>query len=113
MYMIVIRRFVRPDREAEFLSKYEAEKSKHPDFRGETLSKIVDAESVPACLKGLLEIEADCINFLNIARWESWESFNGQCEMSGGYYDKELETRPRERLILEVIREVPGVREAS
>jgi len=108
MFLIAIRRFVKPDREDAFLAKYESEKSDHPDFRGETLTKIIDDASVPAPLRGLFTLRPDCINFLNLARWESWHSFNGQCEMSSGHFDPEFEVAPRERHVLQIVKAVEG-----
>ncbi len=111
MFVIAIRRFVRLDREAEFLKKYRAEKSTNPDFRGETLTKIVTDEMVPDSLRGLFQVRSDCHNYLNIARWEKWESFVGLCQMPPDSFDSDLEVAPRERIVLEVIEEVPAYKE--
>lgn len=109
MFIILIRRFVRPDREEQFLKDYRIRISKDPAFRGETLTKISDARDLPASLRGLIDVEPDCINYMNIARWSDWESFIGQCQLSAEYFDPDIEMHPRRRLVLEIVDEVqPG-----
>ncbi|KQO50546.1 hypothetical protein [Sphingomonas sp. Leaf257] len=108
MFLIAIRRYVKPDCEGAFLAHYELEKANHPDFRGETLTKIVDDSSIPEPMRGLFTVRPDCINFLNLAKWERWESFDSQCEMSSGNFDSRFEVAPRERHVLEIVKTVEG-----
>lgn len=103
MFIIFIRRFVRPDREAEFLASYKAQVSDHPDFIEETLTKMFHDGTVPDTYLNLMQPVKGCLNYLNIAYWKDWRSFVGQCVIKEGQFDAEIETRPRERVILEAV----------
>lgn len=102
MFVVLIRRFVRLDREAEFLASYNAQVSHHPDFIKETLTKMFHDDDIPVTYLNLMQPVEGCINYLNIAYWKDWHSFVGQCVIKEGQYDAEIETQPRERIILEV-----------
>src|SRR5215831_14354317 len=53
MVVILIRRFVRADKEDEFLRNYLAQKPlENPEFLGETLTRVSDATGMPAGLRG-------------------------------------------------------------
>lgn len=103
MFVVFIRRFVRLDREAEFLASYKAQVSNHPDFIEEKLTKMFHDDAVPVTYLNLLQPVDGCLNYLNIAYWKDWRSFVGQCVIKEGQYDAEIETRPRERVILEAV----------
>jgi hypothetical protein len=103
MFVVLIRRFVRHDREAEFLASYKAQVSDHPDFIEEKLTKMFRDDSVPVNYLNLMHPADGCLNYLNIAYWKDWKSFVGQCVIKEGQYDADIETRPRERVILEVV----------
>jgi hypothetical protein len=103
MFVVFIRRFVRFDREAEFLASYKAQVSDHPDFIEEKLTKMFYDDAVPVTYLNLMRPVDGCLNYLNIAYWKDWRSFVGQCAIKEGQYDAELETRPRERVILEAV----------
>jgi hypothetical protein len=107
-FVIVIRRFARPDREPEFLEKYRANRSDNPDFLGETLTKLSNDASIPDAMRTLFTILPGSINYLNIAKWRTWQAFVGQCSMEPGYFDPDIENAPRERFVLEIIEETPG-----
>ncbi len=104
MVIILIRRFVRPDREAEFLAKYHDQKPlDNPAFKGETLTKVV--QDVPEGLRSFTLCKSKCITYLNVAKWETWEAFASQFEdqIAGGSFDPEIETAPRERGVLQAV----------
>lgn len=102
--VIMIRRFVRPDREQEFLASYRAQKpTGNPAFKGETLTKVSESPELPAGLRGLALNGPSCITYLNIAHWDSWEAFADQFDVSGMGFDPETETAPRQRLALDVM----------
>ncbi|MDB5583748.1 MAG: hypothetical protein JWR80_8924 [Bradyrhizobium sp.] len=106
MFIIMIRRFVRPDREAEFLAAYDADKSTNPDFQGETLTRLSGDEAIPDVMATLFKPVPDCVTYVNIARWTNWRSFVGQCEMPPDSFNAEIEVAPRQRAVLEVVEEV-------
>jgi hypothetical protein len=50
MVVILIRRFVRIDKEDEFLRNYLTQKPlENPAFLGETITRVSDAASMPVC----------------------------------------------------------------
>src|ERR1043165_299031 len=104
--VILIRRFVRADREDKFLEAYRAQKpTSNPAFRGETLTKANAFEGLPPELQGLQLSGSGCVTYLNIARWDSWKEFAKEFakQLSGAGYDPEIETAPRERAVLGVV----------
>ncbi len=103
MFVVLIRRFVRLDREAEFLASYRAQVSSHPDFIEEKLTKMFHDDAVPGTYLNLMQPVEGCLNYLNIAYWKDWKSFVGQCVTEAGQYDPEIETQPRERVILAAV----------
>ena len=112
MFIIAIRRFVRPDREQEFLAAYRDDRTRHPDFCGETLTKLSGDEAIPPAMATLFTARPGCLTYVNIARWANWNSFVDQCEMSPNSFDTEIEVAPRERVVLEVVEEVPAAEKA-
>ena len=103
MVIILIRRFIRPDRETAFLEKYRAQEPvKNTAFNWETLTKISNASEIPPGLRGLALSEPECVTYLNIAKWESWEAFANEFELDETF-DVEIETAPRQRTVLDVI----------
>lgn len=109
MFVVFIRRFVRQDRETEFLQSYNEQVSDHSDFIKETLTKMFDDDAVPVTYLNLMQPVDGCLNYLNIAYWKDWKSFVGQCVIKEGQYDAEIETQPRERVILEVVDHDKGI----
>src|SRR5690349_15588710 len=103
MDIILIQRFVRPDREEQFLAKYRSQVSSHPDFINEWLTKLADNEDVPAGLAGLLKPVEGCLNYVNVAIWKDWRSFVGQCDLTEDDYDPDIEIAPRQRTVLKEI----------
>jgi hypothetical protein len=77
MDIIMILRCVRPDKVDEFLASYHASAPNHPDFGGETLTRLDSSAALPPALRSLpLKCNCDdCITFLNIAIWRSAASF--------------------------------------
>ena len=109
MVIIMIRRFVRPDREVEFLASYRAQSpTANPAFRGETLTRVSDDTLLPPGLRGLPLNGPTCVTYINIAEWDSWEAFTGQFDVSGIAFDPDIETAPRQRVVLDVISQKRG-----
>jgi hypothetical protein len=104
MVIIIIRRFVRADREAKFLETYRAQKpTTNAAFRGETLTRVNESSEMPPGLRGLALNGPACVTYLNIAKWDSWEAFAKQFDTSGIGFDPETETAARQRVVLDVI----------
>lgn len=108
MDIILIRRYVREDREKEFLEDYHAHRSDHADFIDETLTKFSSDVDLPDQLKSLFAPAPDCLNYLNIAFWRDWRSFGGQCIMKEPGYDPDIETQRRERMVFECVKPLAG-----
>lgn len=107
MVIVLIRRFVRPDREDKFLATYRAQTPlNNSDFLGETLTKVLDDISLPAPLRSFAVGHPSCVTYINVAKWKSWESFAqhfaDQISKPGGF-DPEIEIAPRERAVLGTI----------
>ena len=108
MFLIIIRRYVRPDREDQFLDSYRADLTTHEDFLGETLTKLAADHSIPEAMATLFSPAPEYLTYVNVARWRNWSSFVGQCKMTPGWYDPEIEVAPRERVVLEIVEDVPA-----
>lgn len=106
MIVLLIRRYARPDREAEFLRLFAAQRPVgNPDFLGETLTRIGDGATLPSAVPALLTPVADAVNYLNIARWRSLAAFERQFAAqlaAPGGYDPEIELRRGEIAVLEI-----------
>ena len=112
MVVILIRRFARPDREAEFLRVFQAQAPiDNPDFFGETLTRITDGRELPPEMPRLMNLDPDSINYLNVARWRSWEAFArqfaGPLAAPVGFAPA-TETRRAEIVVLEAVGPAPG-----
>jgi hypothetical protein len=109
MVIIMIRRFVKLEKEAEFLKAYKAQAPiGNPAFKGETLTRISDAEGIPAGLRGFALNGPACATYLNIAQWDSWEAFIEQFDPNSNVMDSDIETAPRQRAVLNVIAHSPA-----
>jgi hypothetical protein len=103
MFIVLIRRFVRLDREDRFLARFrEQEPSKNPSFKCETLTKVSDDADLPPRLRSLALNGPACATYLNIARWDSREAFLQEFQSD---FDPELETAPRQRMLLEIVQD--------
>jgi hypothetical protein len=97
MVIILIRRCVRPGREAEFLASYHAQKPpvSNPDFIDETLTKIADPATLPEPMRSLPIGCEDCITYLNIARWTSSAAFEAFIKPKTSHDENECSDRLR------------------
>jgi hypothetical protein len=104
MVIILTRRFVRSDREEAFLSSYRAQRpTTSPAFRGESLTRVNESPSLPAKLRGFGVNGPACVTYLNIAKWDSWEAAFADQFKGAGDFNPDLETAPRQRLVLDVV----------
>jgi hypothetical protein len=105
--VILIRRYARPDREAEFLHVFAAQApAGNTDFLGETLTRITECAELPTDVPRLLAPEPSAANYLNVARWRSWDAFARhfavQLAAPGGF-DPAIEVRRAEIAILDAV----------
>jgi len=104
MIVVLIRRFVRPDKEKEFLASYRAQKpTDNPAFKGETLTRVCDDSKLPPGLRSLVLNGPACVTYINIAKWDSWDAFAKQFDVNAVGSDPDIETAARQRMVLDVI----------
>jgi len=104
MVVIVIRRCVRPEREAEFLREYESDRPvDNPAFEGETLVKEYQGPLQPL-LKNFPVTCDKGITYLNIAHWRSVADFENQFPPQGNWVS-ENECCERKRLVFDIVSE--------
>jgi hypothetical protein len=102
MVIILVRRCVRVDREAEFLATFDREKpTSNPAFIDETLTKVNDSAVLPEAMRSLNISGKDCITYLNVAYWKSADSFYDHFHPSADFFDQEIEVCSRERIVLD------------
>ena len=114
MVIILIRRFVRADRVEHFLDTYRRQTPiNNPAFGGETLTRASADTRLPPGLRGFSLSAPGSVTILNIAKWDSWEAFAEEFaaqlqEETEHGFDAEIETAPRQRIVLEVIEDHPS-----
>jgi heme-degrading monooxygenase HmoA len=102
MVIVLIRRCVKREKEAEFLANFNREKPNHPDFIDETLTKVSEATDLPEPLRNLPIAGDDCVTYLNVARWKSAAAFNEHFKPRK-MHDPETEVSDRLRAVLEIV----------
>jgi len=104
--IVLIRRFIRADREEEFLARYRSHRpTNNPAFKGEHLTKVSDDAGLPPRLRSFRLEEPSCVTYLYVSRWDSWQAFEKHfLEAYQSDFDPEIERRPRERIVLDVVR---------
>lgn len=108
MVIVLIRRFIRQDKEKDFLASYGARPSiENPAFRGETLTRVDSTPDLPAGLRSLALNGMGCVTFINASRWTSWSAFAQQFDITGMGFDPEMETAARQRTVLDVMFDTP------
>lgn len=114
MVIIIIRRFVRPDRVEAFIEAYQKQAPiDNPAFKGETLARATERSGLPASLRKLVADDTGGVTVINIARWDSWTAFaeqfaNELAREAEGAFDDDIETAPSQRLLLDVLEANPG-----
>lgn len=99
MVIVLIRRSVRPEKEAAFLAAYNREKPNHPDFLSETLTKVSSSSELPESMRSL-PIGGQGITYVNVAFWKSAKSFEDHFTPKT-MHDPEIECGDRVRIVLE------------
>jgi hypothetical protein len=107
--IIIIRRFVRPDRIDGFIEAYKKQAPvDNPAFKGETLARGSERSSLPENLRRLVADDTKGVTVINIAKWESWSAFEAQfaeelAREKTGAFDPAIETAPSQRMLLDVL----------
>jgi hypothetical protein len=107
--IILIRRFIRADQVDRFIAEYRDQSPiANSACKGETLTRINEASEVPPALRGFALNGPGCVTYLNIAKWDSWEAFaeHFKKQLESGGFNPEIETAPRQRIVLDVIPQV-------
>ena len=102
MVIVLIRRCVKDDKEAEFLDSYNSEHPTHPGFIGEYLTK-VSSENLPESMRNLPIACDGCVTYINVAMWQNAASFIEHFKPERTH-DPRFECEDRLRIVLEVVR---------
>jgi heme-degrading monooxygenase HmoA len=109
MIVVLIRRFVRRDREKEFLARFQTEKPLNDNhFKGEILLRVNDDPTLPEALRSWKVGEPNCITYINVAKWDSWEAFAKHFRVDpaqnpSSNYDRQIETAARQASVLAAV----------
>jgi hypothetical protein len=109
MIVVLIRRFVRRDREKEFLARFQTEKPLNDNhFKGEILLRVNDDPTLPEALRSWKVGEPNCITYINVAKWDSWEAFAKHfrvypAQNPSSNYDRQIETAARQASVLAAV----------
>jgi hypothetical protein len=102
--IVLVRRFIRPDREQDFLawSKSQPPVDK-PGFLGKTLTKLAAIDGLPAALNTFhIAGNPGCVTYVMVERWASVEEFRAYVPKASTGDQDEFEAAPRQRVILGV-----------
>jgi hypothetical protein len=75
--VILTRRCIKPNKEAEFLADYRSHTPDHPGFIGQTLTKLQNSGDLPEPMRSLHFGCGNCVVYLNIARMAIGSRFPG------------------------------------
>ena len=104
MVIILVRKCVRPGREEAFVADWRAQRPDHPDFLGETLTRIDDLSHLPEPMRSLPLAAPAGITYLNVARWRRAESFVEHFRPRTAH-NPELELADELRIVLTIVEE--------
>lgn len=105
MVIIIIRRFARIDREDAFLARFQDQAPRdNPDFLDEVLTRIDADAPIPRHIARAFVPVPGCVNFVNVARWRSWDGFARQfapqlADTRG--FDPAIEAAPAQIVVLD------------
>jgi hypothetical protein len=106
--VILTRRCIKPNKEAEFLADYRSHTPDHPGFISQTLTKLQNSAELPEPMRSLPFGCGNCVVYLNIARWQSAADFQEHFK-PGAMHDPRFECSDRLRAVVEIV-EVVGER---
>lgn len=103
--IVLIRRFIRKDREAAFVAWHKTQAPLQRDgFGGKTLTRLDDASHLPPGLNTFhIGANPGCVTYVMVERWASVEAFRAYVPNAGTGDQDEFEAAPRQRVILSVV----------
>ena len=103
--IVLIRRFIRPERAQDFLDWVDRQPAvTAPGFAGKTLTRLDAQSDLPPGLSGLhLAGNPGCVTFVMVERWASVADFRAYVPKASTADQDEFEAFPRQRAILTVV----------
>jgi heme-degrading monooxygenase HmoA len=103
--IVLIRRVIRKEREADFIAWHKAQPPLERDgFGGKTLTRLDDASQLPPGLNSFhIGANPGCATYIMVERWASLEAFRAYVPNAGTSDQDEFEAAPRQRVILSVV----------
>ena len=103
--LVLIRRFIRPEREQDFLAWHKAQPAvQREGFLGKTLTRLDDRSALPAALNTFhIGANPGCATYVMVERWQSVEAFRAYVPKASTGDQDEYEAAPRQRVILSVV----------
>lgn len=103
--IVLIRRFIKPDREQEFVAWFKAQPPvQREGFLGKTLTRLNDTSGLPAALNTFhLGGNPGCATYVMVERWRSVEAFRAYVPKASTGDQDEYEAAPRQRVVLSVM----------
>lgn len=102
--IVLIRRFIRPDRASDFVAWSKAQPPvAAAGFLGKTLTRLQTNADLPAGLNSFhIAGNPDCATFVMVERWASVEAFRAYVPRASTADQDEFEALPRQRVVLTV-----------
>lgn len=103
--MVLIRRFIKPDREQDFLAWHRSQPPlQREGFMGKTLTRLDDASDLPPGLNTFhVAGNPGCVTYIMVERWQSVEAFRAYVPKAGPSDQDEFEAVPRQRVVMSVV----------
>lgn len=103
--VVLIRRFIRNEREQDFLAWHKAQPAPQREgFMGKTLTRLDDASALPPGLNTFhVGANPGCATYIMVERWQSVEAFRAYVPKASTSDQDEFELAPRQRVVLSVV----------
>jgi hypothetical protein len=103
--IVLIRRFIRQNREQDFLAWVRAQPPlDKPGFQGKTLTRLDEIADLPPALNSFhIAGNPGCVTYVMVERWKSVEDFRAYVPKASTSDQDEFEAAPRQRVILSVV----------
>ena len=103
--IVLIRRFIKPTRERDFLAFVKAQPPlDKPGFQGKTLTRVEEIADLPPALNTFhVAGNPGVVTYVMVERWKSVEDFRAYVPNATTSDQDEFEAAPRQRVILSVV----------
>lgn len=103
--VVLIRRFIRKEREADFLAWVRAQPPMdRPGFQGKTLTRLEEIADLPPALNSFhVAGNPGCVTYIMVERWRSVDDFRAYVPNATTADQDAFEAAPRQRVILGVV----------